>query len=75
MRLFLAKFQKGIIDPKQPQKGWKDDEVYPVFHVWVYSKKDKETDTWVTVTKYLVCNPTTGEMRWVDAKGLIYAGE
>lgn len=75
MRLFLVKFQKGIIEPNLPQKGWKADESYPVHDVWKYSTKDKETNLYHTVTKFLVCNPITGEMRWIDAKGLLYVSE
>ena len=75
VHLFMVKFQKGLIDPKKPDKGWKADEPYPVFDVWKYSKLDKETGIYVTVTKLLICNPSTGEMRWAEAKGLVYTGE
>ncbi len=74
MHLFLVKFQKGVIEGGI-QKGWREDTSYPVYDIYKYTKKDKETETSHIVTKFLVCNPDTGEMRWVDAKGLKYIGQ
>jgi len=75
MHLFLVKFQKGIITKGDNEKGWHNETSYPVFDVYKYTKKDKETEISHIITKFLVCNSETGEMKWIDAKGLFYAGE
>jgi len=67
-------FRQG--QPKAtPMVAWLEgDKAYPVIDVYKYLEKNKETGKSTFKTWFLVGNPVTGEMGWVESHTVSYAG-
>ena len=62
-------------DPKTQEEKpaihfMKAEMPYCVLDVWKYREKNKETDTYSIVTKFLVGDDSTGLLHWVDSHGI-----
>ena len=79
MRLFLVRSQVTK-DPKTQQEictiRWmKRGDSYPVFEVYKYMQTDKETQEKKIVTHFLVGDPGSGRLAWIDARVVDFVGE
>jgi len=50
------------------------DMPYCVLDVWKWREKNKETETYTVVTKFLIGDQETGILHWVDSHGVDFIG-
>jgi len=53
----------------------KRGDSYPVFEVYKYMQTDKETQEKKIVTHFLVGDPGSGRLAWIDARVVDFVGE
>jgi hypothetical protein len=72
VKLIESKFSK---EPKPAIQFMKPEVAYEVLNVYTWHKTDKETGVVTVYSRFLIGDPETGFIHYVDPQGVVFVGD